>query len=106
LIRSIFCDRSKPRYKAVQVVPAVFAPTVWSHGPNDTELFLKFPPASAKNPTVFNPPNVVPLPATIAPAPALAVGSYVNRTGPPLFDDISAAYTKYVPSGLFRLNRA
>ncbi len=59
---------------------------------------MKFPPASAKNPTVFNPPNVVPLPATIAPAPALAVGSYVNRTGPPDLEDMSAAYTKYVPS--------
>ncbi len=28
LIRSIFCDRSKPTYKAVHAVPAVFAPTV------------------------------------------------------------------------------
>src|SRR5690242_20662484 len=95
LMRSIFLERSKPRYSARQLGwPAVAAPAVWSHGPSWTDEFLKLPPASEKKPTVFRPPSDWALPATIAPAPPLAVGSYVRRSGPPLLLDMSAAYTK------------
>ena len=62
LIRSIFFDRSNARYSATH--GGVGSPGVTglntaltSHGPNATEEFLKLPPASAKNPTVFRPPT-------------------------------------------------
>ena len=71
--------------------PAVFAPAVRSHGPSGPSEFLKLPPASAKKPTVFRPPRACALPATIAPAPLSAAGSYVSRSGPPLLLDMSAA---------------
>src|SRR4051794_11461426 len=76
LIRSIFFERSKPRYSAVQAWPAgIVLVALWSHGPRETEEFLKLPPASAKKPTVLRPPRVVPLAATMAPAPFWSVGS-------------------------------
>ncbi len=75
LIRSIFDERENPRYNATHFVPAVFAPGVWSHGPKATELLLKLPDESAKNPTVFNPPSCVPLLPTTWPRPLSAAGS-------------------------------
>src|SRR4051794_866773 len=93
-MRSIFCERSKPRYRALQSAAGAVA-AVASHGPSATEEFLKLPPASEKNPTVFRPPSSSPLPVTIAPLPLSAAGSNFSRTGPPLLLDMSELKTKY-----------
>src|SRR4051812_21078794 len=80
LIRSIFFDRSNAMYSPTH--GGVGSPgftglktALTSHGPSATEEFLKFPPASAKKPTVFRPPTTKPEAGTIAPRPLSAVGS-------------------------------
>src|SRR3954451_4344984 len=98
-MRSIFLERSKPRYSASQPCwPADLAPAVWSHGPSWTDEFLKLPPASEKKPTVFRPPSVWALLGTMVPAP---VGSYVRRSGPALLLHLCGASTEYAAVALF-----
>src|SRR5690348_888057 len=72
LMRSIFLERSKPRYSARQGVPAGTGLTALAlQGPGATEEFLKLPTASEKKPTVLRPPRFCALLATMAPRPKL-----------------------------------